>query len=237
MQQLSRYGGRRVESTEKSNGDSDSAPKRRPGGRTAEVTQRIRQAVLALLLEGGFERCTIKNVAARAGIDRSTLYRRYPDRWGAIIDTVIDRIQQETPLVSTGSFSSDLKIVLIGLAAAMATPLGPAIVAAAGALHSEGRVAAARVFFERRMEQLAPMFDAAIERGELPAGVDREELFVFATGSMWFSRFIASRIVDEAAVDRTVEAVCTLYCTPAGRPTGHRFRAVISSRGKPANGD
>lgn len=201
-----------MESTTKVNRDSPSR-QRRPGGRTAEVTQRVREAVLELLLEGGFEECTIKNVAERAGIERSTLYRRYPDRWGAIIDAVIDRIQRETPLVSTGSFAGDLKIVLMGLAAAMATPLGPAIVAAAGALHTEGRVAAARAFFERRMEQLEPMFEAAIERGELPADVDREQLFVFATGSIWFSKFIASRPVDEAEIDRVVAAVCTLYCT------------------------
>ena len=62
------------------------------------------------------------------------------------------------------------------------------------------------------MEQLAPMFDAAIERGDLAPDVDREELFTFASGSIWFSRFIAARPVDEAAIDRIVAAVCTLYC-------------------------
>jgi AcrR family transcriptional regulator len=211
-----------AESNEKVNGDSPIA--RRPGGRTAEVTQRIRTAVLELLLEGGFESCTMKTVAERAGIERSTLYRRYPDRWGAIIDTVIDRIQRETPVVSTGSFAKDLGIVLRGLVAAMATPMGPAIVAAAGALHSEDRVAAARVFFERRMDQLAPMFDAAIERGELAANVDREELFVFATGTLWFNRFIASRPTGEPAVERVVEAVCALYCKPR-----KRFRVTAKS--------
>lgn len=211
-----------MESTSKLNSELAS---RRPGGRTAEVTQRIRSAVLSLLIEGGFEHCTMKNVAERAGIERSTLYRRYPDRWGAIVDTVIDHIQQDTPPTTTGTFASDLKTVLMSLAEAMATPLGPAIVAAAGALHSEDRAAAARVFFERRMEQLAPMFDAAVERGELPARIDREELFVFATGSMWFSKFIASRPIDEASVDRIVEAVCALYYTPAARATIKRFRA------------
>lgn len=203
------------------NSDSPSVA-RRPGGRTAEVTGRVRQAILSLLLEGGFETCTIKNVAERAGIERSTLYRRYPDRWGAIVDAVIDRIQQDTPLVSTGRFAEDLKIVLMGLASLMATPMGPAIVAAAGALHTEGRVAEARSFFEQRMEQLAPMFDGAIERGELAADVDREELFVFAVGSIWFSKFLASRTVDEAAVDRIVWAVCSLYCTDKGMTAAPR---------------
>lgn len=124
---------------------------------------------------------------------------------------MIDKVQQDTLLVDTGSFADDLRAVLYSLAVSMATPMGPAIVAAAGALHSEERVADARVFFERRMTQLAPMFDAAIERGELPGTVDREELFVFAVGSIWFNKFLASRTVDEAFLDRVVDAICALY--------------------------
>ena len=213
---------RSLESIEKPGADSE-MPRRRPGGRTADVTQRVREAVLSLLLERGFEACTMKNVAERAGIERSTLYRRYPDRWGAIIDAVVDRIQTDAPLISSGTFAADLKFVLTSLAASISTPLGPAIVAAEGALHTAERVVEARVFFERRMEQLQPMFEAAVERGELAAGVDREELFVFAVGSIWFSKFIASRTVDEAAIDRIVGAVCTLYCTPAGKAAIKRF--------------
>ena len=201
-------------------------PRRRPGGRTAEITQRIREAVLALLLEGGVENCTITHVADRSGVERSTLYRRNPDRWSAVIDAVIDKFQRDAPIQLTGSFAGDLKSLLSNLASAMATPLGPAIVAAAGALHQEGQVAAARTFFERRMDQLTPIFDAAFEQGELPAGTDCEELFVFASGSLWFGKFIASRPVDEAAIDRIVTAVCTLYCTPAGKRSIGRFRGV-----------
>lgn len=218
---MSHYDDSASESIDNGHGPS---PKRRPGGRTAEVTQRIRQAVLSLLLEGGVEECTFRNVAERAGIERSTLYRRYPDRWGAIIDSVIDRIQGDAPVESTGSFAGDMKLLLTNLLTAIASPLGPAVVAAAGALHTEGRVAAARVFFERRLDQLAPIFDSAVRRGELPAGTDREELFVFAVGSIWFSKFIASRTIGEAEIDRIVEATCTLYCTPAGRRAIRRFR-------------
>ena len=42
---------------------------KRPGGRTAEVTRRIYDAVLELLAEGGMDACTFQNVAARAGVE------------------------------------------------------------------------------------------------------------------------------------------------------------------------
>ena len=66
------------------------ARQRRPGGRTADVTRRIHEAVLELLVEGGIDACTFQNVASRAGVERSTLYRRNPDRWPLIIDAIID---------------------------------------------------------------------------------------------------------------------------------------------------
>jgi hypothetical protein len=41
------------------------------------------------MLDGGLEACTFSNVAERAGVERSTLYRRYPDRMDMIIDTIV----------------------------------------------------------------------------------------------------------------------------------------------------
>jgi AcrR family transcriptional regulator len=51
-------------------------PTRRPGGRTAEVTNRVNSAVLELLVEGGIDDCTFAAVADRAGVARTTHYTR-----------------------------------------------------------------------------------------------------------------------------------------------------------------
>ena len=69
-----------------------------------------------------------------------------------------------------------------------------------------------RADFER-MAQLAPMLEAAIERGELLPCVDREELFSFAAGAI-FRMFIASRNVDNDFI-RTVANTYGLYCSPS----------------------
>ncbi len=75
---------------------------KRPGGRTAEVTRRINEALLELLAEGGLEACTFQNVAHRAGVERSTLYRRTPDRWPTIIDAIIELAEREPAVFDTG---------------------------------------------------------------------------------------------------------------------------------------
>ena len=62
---------------------------KRPGGRTAEVTARIHKAIIDIIIEDGVAGCTFSAVAKRAKVERSTLYRRFPDRWDAVIEAVI----------------------------------------------------------------------------------------------------------------------------------------------------
>src|ERR1700760_1731762 len=101
--------------------------RKRPGGRTADITARVHQAIVDLIIEGGFEACTFSAVAERAGIDRSTLYRRFPDRWDAIIDTWMARAAVDVVPDLTGSFAGDLRSVLRRLVDTLESPLGPAL--------------------------------------------------------------------------------------------------------------
>src|SRR5687767_698197 len=114
--------------------DEQCSRQRRPGGRTADVTRRINQAVLELLVEGGIDACTFQNVAGKAGIERSTLYRRNPDRWPTIIGAIIELAERETASFETGSFRTDLSSTLNNLAKILSTQLGPALIEVAGAL-------------------------------------------------------------------------------------------------------
>ena len=191
---------------------------RRPGGRTADITERVRQAVVELAIEGGFQACTFSNVAERAGVQRSTLYRRFPDRWATIIDAFLAKSGNEVVAELTGSFEKDLRSVLKRLAATLDTPLGPAVMAIAARLQADSDADYPRDYFDGRMGQLEPMFEAAIARGDLPADVDREELFTAAAGPLWFRKFIAGRPLDSGFIDRVVENVCWLYCSGA-RPS------------------
>lgn len=187
------------------------ARQRRPGGRTAEVTRRIHQAVLELLAEGGIDACTIQNLASRANIERSTLYRRNPDRWPIIIDAIIDFAERETAPHDTGSFRGDLRATLLNLARALNGKLGPALMAVAAALQGGAAPGQAERFWQSRMKRLDPMFDKAIDRGELQPDLEREELFSMAAGPIYFRRFIASRQVDDAWVEKVVDDVCRNY--------------------------
>ena len=189
--------------------------RKRPGGRTSDVTHRIHEAILELLVEGGVQACTFSAVAERAHIERSTLYRRFPDRWEAMIDAFMTRAAADILPDLGDSFAGDLASVLRKLADILATPLGPALIAVATELRAKSGNDYSRMYFDRRIEQLEPMFAAAIARSELPAKVDREELFTFAAGPIYFRMFIAGRAVDDDFINSVVTSVCWLYCSPS----------------------
>jgi AcrR family transcriptional regulator len=190
---------------------SETVVTRRPGGRTADVTNRVHEAIIELLVENGVQACTFSAVAERAGIERSTLYRRFPDRWEAIIDALMDVAAKDILPDLGDSFAFDLRSVLVKLRDTLESPLGPAVLAVAIELQS-GRGSYPRAYFDRRMTQLAPMFEAAIARGELAPDIDREVLFSVAAGPIYFRTFIAAWTVDDAFIQEIVDNVCQLYC-------------------------
>ena len=185
---------------------------KRPGGRTADVTRRIHEAILELLVEGGIDACTYQNVAIRAGVERSTLYRRCPDRWPTIIDAIIDFAERETAPHDTGTFRGDLGATLNNLAKALNGPLGPALVTVAAALQSGAAPGQGERYWTSRIERLKPMFEGAIARGELPSNSDMEEIFSMAAGPIYFRRLIASKPIGEDWVKRVVDEICGRYC-------------------------
>src|SRR4051812_1818049 len=167
---------------------------------------------MELVVEQGAGACTFSAVAARAGVDRSTLYRRYSDEWEMRLDALLAHAGDDVIPDSTGSLAGDLKSVALKLVEQLQSPLGPALMATAAELrvHSGGDYS--RAYFDRRMEQLRPMFASAVARGELRDDTDTEELFSMVAGPIYFRIFIAARGVDAAWIDRLVESVCWLFC-------------------------
>jgi AcrR family transcriptional regulator len=81
---------------------------KRPGGRTAAVSDAIRTAVEELVAEKGLERVTIPLVAERAGVNPTTVYRRWPDAATMINDLATYRLDPDRPLPDTGELRTDV---------------------------------------------------------------------------------------------------------------------------------
>jgi AcrR family transcriptional regulator len=81
---------------------------KRPGGRSAAVLNSIKIAVEELIAEKGRERVTIPMVAERAGVNPTSVYRRWGDLQTMINDIATYRLDPARPIPELGTLKADL---------------------------------------------------------------------------------------------------------------------------------
>jgi len=113
----------------------------RPGGRTARVRERILAATVELIARDGTDGFRYEEVAERAGVHKTSVYRNWPDRDELIIEALTRHAGREVPLADTGDLRADLVEFLLALAAELTTPVGRALVSA---VHNREREAVVR---------------------------------------------------------------------------------------------
>jgi len=85
---------------------------RKPGRpRSAQAHKAIIDATLELLAEEGFQGLSIEAVAARAGVGKTTIYRRWPSKDELVMDA-LRHVQIDVPVIDTGNFRNDLVVLL-----------------------------------------------------------------------------------------------------------------------------
>lgn len=187
--------------------------KHRPGGRTAKTSDRIGAAVVRLLVEKGPDECTFTNVAGKAGVERSTLYRRYSGRWAMISEALFAHSAIDLGIEATGDFRTDMTVHLQKVGASLDSTPGRAMVVAA-AMARVDRTPEGGQYWSNRRKQLQPVIDAAVKSGQLRPGIDPDELFAASDGPLFFRMLIASAPIDAAFIGRVVDNLCRLYCIP-----------------------
>lgn len=190
-------------------------PTRRPGGRTAEVSQRVNGAVLQLLTEGGVAACTFAAVAQLAGVERSTLYRRFGDRWAMMTEAMIAFAGEQRPTTSLGSLREDLRLLACRTAEVLGGRLGPAAWSLTAAIRAGSAPELRGAYWRSRVGQVLPIIDAAKARGELSPDVDAEELLSFVLGAVHFRMFVIGQTLTAESIDAIVGRVCQTYCRRA----------------------
>src|SRR5258708_36420699 len=81
---------------------------RRPGGSSARNKAAVLEATAALLAERGHEAVTMTDIAERAGMAATSLYRRWGDVRALIMEVAVEKLMRERPLPDTGSLRGDL---------------------------------------------------------------------------------------------------------------------------------
>ncbi|WP_462390938.1 TetR/AcrR family transcriptional regulator [Acidovorax sp. Q11] len=183
------------------------APRRRVGGRSALVMQAVADAVMAELVEGGVENFSVPRVAARAGVNSSSIYRRWATK-GALIAFAGGRWAEALmPTPDLGSLRSDLVQILENGQRFVNDPRGRALVALNfGEGDSATDAGSQGAYWQQRLQQHQAIFDRAIARGELAAHADVEEILERTIGPLYARTFISRRPLDRDFFERVVDA-------------------------------
>ncbi|MGW1075930.1 TetR/AcrR family transcriptional regulator [Streptomyces sp. NPDC002537] len=147
--------------------------RRRPGGRAARVRKAVLDATVEALAEGGTIRISFADIAKRAGVNETSLYRRWRTRENLLVDAMLTASDQRIPVPDTGSVREDLRTFATLVAAYLNDPLGAALARAAVISVDAPEIAEARErFWQSRIELAAVMIERGITRGELRPGTD-----------------------------------------------------------------
>ncbi|GAB2730270.1 TetR/AcrR family transcriptional regulator [Nocardia thraciensis] len=187
---------------------SDTPGSLRPGGRTARVREAVLRAAGDLLAERGFADLDLAEVAARAGVGKTTVYRRWRTPAGLVADVLTEMAETSLPHADTGSLRGDLLANARLVAATLTDPrqglLFKSLVAAAT---SDPETAEAlRRFYDARLTEWSPCVHAAIERGELPAETNPRAVLSAVSAPLYYRLLASGDPIDDNAATAAADA-------------------------------
>jgi AcrR family transcriptional regulator len=186
---------------------------RKPGRpRSAQADHAILDATLHLLAQDGIQGMSLEGVAARAGVSKTTIYRRWANKDALILDALR---QSKPPVLTfdTGNFRADIEHYLRSLRALLADPLMQRLsLRLLGEL--SGRPEWSNDYFSDTMRPnlmaLEGMIERARARGELRADADTL-LVMEIIGGPLFYHFIFSLFLPDQPVFAIEKFIALLW--------------------------
>jgi AcrR family transcriptional regulator len=148
-------------------------PHRRTGGRSARVVRDVLDAAVDVLAHAGYAALSFDEVATRAGVSRTTVYRRWPSKQDLVRAALLRIADQQLAGPDTGSLRQDLiaalELKLSGPHADRDASLFRVVMAE---FDDPELTALARILRERVLQPFVAAVERAVARGELPRGQD-----------------------------------------------------------------
>ncbi len=180
----------------------------RPGGRTAAVRAAVLTATADLLIESGLTAVELTAVAERAGVGKSTVYRRWGSVPALVDDLLADMAETSRRRPDTGSLRGDLvtvaRLIQRTLADRRQGSLFRAIIAAGTC---DDRTSTSLTgFYRARIDEMTPIVDDAVARGEAPEGTDPAAVIRYVSAPLYYGLLTGTAPLSQAEADRAADA-------------------------------
>jgi AcrR family transcriptional regulator len=185
---------------------------RKPDKRLERSNRAILGATRELLLEeGGVGALTVEAVAARSGVAKTTIYRRWRDKWELALDAVmLDMLPRFRNPVDVGDTRKELLTFVNSVTRLLAAqPYGLAMQGLVSQIATTPELA--RVYREHAVEarraQLAPVIERGIARGDLRPDTDVRLVHELLVGPIFYRLFFSGGPINRKLGPRLVDNV------------------------------
>lgn len=186
------------------------AQPRAPGRPRSEVAHRaIIDAARELLVEEGFTRLRLEHVAARAGVGKGAIYRRWPSKEALALDLLLELAEPHLAIPDRGDTRAELLASIENpIRAITRTRFGPVIRAMLSQIAGNPAIGdpfRSSVVAARRAE-IARVVERGIARGDLRADADPSVATELLAGPVYF-RLVFGGPLDEDLARRVVDTL------------------------------
>jgi AcrR family transcriptional regulator len=157
--------------------------------RSARSHQAMLQATLELLAKVGFEAMSIEAIASRAGVGKTTIYRRYSSKAELVADA-IESIREEIVIPDTGSLWGDMDTLIQNAAQISLNPLGRqtvAMIISSASSNAEFAQIYWTKYLQPRREAFAVVLERAKVRQEVKPDLDPGLVFDTMSGIILYA--------------------------------------------------
>lgn len=198
--------------------EGEAAPCRKGRPRDERIDRDITSAALAVLSDHGFDRFSVEEVAARAGVAKTTVYRRFPTRTDLVLGALVRLNDDLPPAPPPGPVRDRLIEALERVRTRATTSIhGRLLMQAATAAGNDPALAdlvQSRVLAPRR-QLLLDIVAEGIARGELRDDIDTHAVIPVLVGPMiYLGAWSTSPLHREVSVAAVVDLVLS-GLTPA----------------------
>ena len=171
------------------------------------VIRRVLDVAMKELARVGLERLSVPTVAEKAGVNKTSIYRRWPTKDALVRAALSDSMEHVRDVPDTGALATDLAALAAVVARFISSARGTAVLRAvfAGTHSSQLKALSASMWREAGGNLPAQVLGRAVSRGELASDADIELLLFTLAGALMHRVFIERGAVDGPYLARLVE--------------------------------
>jgi AcrR family transcriptional regulator len=171
------------------------------------VRAAVLEAAFELLADRGYEATTLPEIARRAGVHPTTIYRRWHTKQGLLTDAMLVYAAENIPTPDTGSLLGDLELLLREVVGVLAEPPVRALLGAvvADATAGSSTIAGERTrYWQERFSRATVIVERGVERGELARDVDAYALIENLVAPAYMRALLTGRNLDDSFIAQQV---------------------------------